>query len=783
MPLISSLSKTVEALAPGVMQGDMAVVSGSAFVPVELNLRGLQAQGAAGVDIVFLVDHSGSMKSDSPYSDPDGERFKCIRTLAREFIVERNAIDRIAIVRFGDGVTVLRPSSPWHTWQEIDTAVGPLITSEPGGGTPMDVGMQKVHELLSAQSSTYRLAILLSDGLPTPDDAEYPQTEIIIKQRVPEARNARILYSTIYLHARESTSPEDNALLAYIARMTDYISQAQLSEPPRYYFRINEASAAAAGYRALFDVLKNRRVPQDVRLVEVLHTRLLVDAESPVSFGGPLVDPLNNVIGTPLAEAIAAFRSTRGLSLTLNELNGWASLRFAVRLDLDSLTPAELDLGFIEIPVNRLEDSSLTWVEPIPGQAGGVTLSAGLPQAKIRFEFGVRVGKTLSGDGNIVRIDIANLAREPIYDFELLECPTGFAERSAVEDDFGFDPVGMLHEHRIIPWFIQQIPEAQRPPPGPLRNQIKAKLRQAHAPLLQLRTVLGPLLGEFSFIDQAYDVDTDKFWRAREGRGLYRLAQRIESKGVAFLQLELSDASFLLQGDAPQALYAHADAVSAKEGDPQPSKYRARGWAEEKEVLPNPKRLQLVPPGLRPDLCLRTALNINQWKEFAALFHGSALSSPTIDPWSLLDSPDIEPWWRHTPQGAVQAGVRVRVLNGGQDVAAGRHLKVQALYLPITGEEAAPPFKPAQSFVGQRNQALPAIPESTSAASGVWVNVPFTSLVLAGASGPNPQPVPADLLGKVKKAIVVVTVEIEPAPGELMLSNNRAVEIAALVCS
>jgi hypothetical protein len=783
VPLIGNLTKTVAAPPPGAMQGEMAVVSGQARVPVELSLLGLQTQGAVGVDIVFLVDHSGSMSPDWPHSDPDGDRFECIRMLAREFMQDRDALDRIAIVLFGGTAPwVVRPEAPWHRWQEVDAAVDDLLDSDPSGGTPMDKGMRQVHALLSSLPSTYRLAILLSDGMPTPDDPDYPQTEIIMTRRVPEARDARILYSTIYLHdPQDSQSPQDNALLAYIARLTDYVSPDPMAEAPRYYFRIADARAAVAAYRALFDVLKNRRVPQDVRLTEVLHPRLRVDAEVPVSFGGPQIDPLANVIGVPLAQAIESFRATQTFSLQLNELNGWAWLRFAVRLDLDSITPAEFEQGFVEIPVNRLPDSRLTWVEPSVGQAGGVAYSATLPQARIRFEFGVRVHKSLSDDGQCVRIELANLAREPLDDFELIECPTGFADLSQADDDFGFDPLGMLYENRVLPWFVQQIPPALRPPPGPARNQLKAKLREAHAPLLTTRPMLGPLLGQFSCSDQPCDVDLDKFWRAREVRGLYRLAQRIEAKGQAYLQLRLADASFLLQGTAPETLYARTDATTRKAGDPQMSVYRARGFAQEKEVLPNPPRMQQVMPGPRPDLCVRTALELAQWKEFGALFRGTAFSSSSIDPRSLLGSPDIEPYWRGA---GAQVGVRVRVLNGGQDVPAGRHVQVRAIYLPITGDDwAAPPYKPMAPLVGHRTMSLPAVPYCDDPdVQGLWVSVPFQGLKVATAAGPGAQATAAQL-AKVKKALVFVAVEVDLAAGERMSVNNRAIEVAPLACT
>jgi hypothetical protein len=781
MSLVSSLSKVVDAQPPGRMDGDVAVVSGNAVVPVKVSVRGLRTDGPVGVDIVFLIDNSGSMKYDWPCSDPDGLRFKCLRSLAEEFVGSRDGLDRLAIVLCaGDSPRVMRPESPWHRWHEIDGLVDQLLTIEPGGATPIDKGMQAAHDLLCSLSSAYRMAILLSDGLPTPDDESYPQTEIIMEHRVPEARAARILYSTIYLHTPDaSASPQDNGLLAYIARLTDYVSQDPYAEEPRFYFRIERASAAADAYRVLFEYLKDRRVPQEVRLREVLSPRLRVDAATPVTFGGPTVDPLGNVINTPLAEAAAAFVDSGEFQLELNELFGPAQLQFGVRLDVNSITPAEFEQGYVELPVNRLPESSVSWIEPVPGQQGGVRCTAALPQATIRFEFGVKVIKTLSPDGSMVRVDVANLAPEPVDWFELVECPSGFANPSSVVDDFGFDPLSMLYEHRIVPWFLAQVPPSLLPPAGPAREQLRTRIRNAHAPLLQMKAALNPLLGQISSRDSPYGVDLRRYWRTRDARGYYRLAKRIEPKGSAVLQFGLSDASFLLAGTAPEALYARADAATLKPGDPQLSVYRAQGWDKEKEVLPNPERFQIAQTARRPDLHLATALRRANWKHFAALFRGLPMSDVT-DPWSLVDSADIEPYWQNAGR---QVGMKVHVRNGGADVEAGVRLHVQAIYLPFTGAEISAPNEILRPVSGSRAVTMPAIPHSADEDDGVWVDVRFRGLYFGSSEAVSVEQAPLEVLGRIKKAMLVAVVEIEAADGEQMTANNCAIEVAPIACT
>ena len=65
MTLIRGLTKVPIPHPPGHMDGYTAVVGGSASVPIELTLEGVVEKQPVGVDIVFLVDNSGSMKPDS----------------------------------------------------------------------------------------------------------------------------------------------------------------------------------------------------------------------------------------------------------------------------------------------------------------------------------------------------------------------------------------------------------------------------------------------------------------------------------------------------------------------------------------------------------------------------------------------------------------------------------------------------------------------------------------------------------------------------------------------
>ena len=214
--------------------------------------------------------------------------------------------------------------------------------------------MVQATQLLAAQNGYYKLVILLSDGDPTPDDQRYPQIDIITDQRVPDAFTKRVMYSTVYLHVPGSPSPADNALLKYIARHTDYITRYHhLSDPPRYYFRVTDSTQVVAAYRGLFNDIGNRSVPQAVHLTEQINGRLLMDPEVQPHFTGDGFERVQNVIGQPLDQSLRQFASSGRFEVHMNELKGEASLSFAVKLDLTTVTDSELAQGYVLLQVDR----------------------------------------------------------------------------------------------------------------------------------------------------------------------------------------------------------------------------------------------------------------------------------------------------------------------------------------------------------------------------------------------------------------------------------------------
>jgi hypothetical protein len=801
MPLInySNLSKKPKPLLPGQLLDyldDTAVVGGSASVPIELHMESYETTGPAGVDIVFLIDNSGSMKYDFPYSDPHGERFKTIKTLSAAFAPMRDLWDRIAIIIFqGNEAILIHSEDPWKRWSEIPAVVDELMQADPGGATPMEVGMKRATDLLAAQNGFYKLVILLSDGEPVPDNEIYPQTNIIIDQRVPEACANRVLYSTVYLRlpVPDNPQPQDSALLKYIALRTDYITRYdRAGDPPKYYFRIEQTAQMLQAYSELFNQISNRRVPQNVRLVEHINPRLLLDSQNPPEFSGNGFDPTQNVIGTHLDQALAQFVETGRFEIKLNELKGEAILRFDVKLDLETVTPQEFQNGYVLLPVDQespesVDPSLLSWLEPQPTPAAGALPSGdlALPQAYIKFELGLQVIKTLEDNGGLVSIKIDNLDQSPVPWFELAEHPSGFINPVNFEDDFGFKPLAMLYEKRILPWFVGLIPPGVLPQSGAQRtrvlNAIRQALRQAHTPFLLLANQLDELLGQFSTFDFPGWANLNTFWCTRDVRGVYRLTESLPGKASRYLHFRVRDASFVKVGNAARLLEMPTDAVNEKQNERglRPlSMYMAESWPESKAV-PNIPRGQCAYPVGRPDLYVRTGLNGEKWRMFAPLFRGRSLGAG-VTPWQFLSSPDITPFWQNQGQNV---GVDVQVHNWGKTAPAGACLSVRTYFLPFTGVSTSPPYSSSPPLVGSATVNLPEIPHQEYDHESFVQHLIFAPLGKLGSAAASPIPVEPAFLQQVRQVLAVTVVEIDPAEGEVMLANNRAIEIVPVSCT
>jgi len=774
-PLIQDIKKITIPDAPGYIeeQADLTVVPGSASVPIELSFEGIHWEGDVGVDIVFLIDHSGSMDQDPPHSDPEKKRFSSILELIDAFEPSRNHLDRIAIILFnGSSASV---EQGWETWVNTRPTVQTLMNSSPGGGTPMEDGMRKANQLLINTDGTYKMVILLSDGDPTPDDLNNPQTTNIMFTLVPEAFNNRILYSTIYLYNPEypEQSPADNSLLTYIADNTDYITTNPQAESPTYYFSIDDTDLIAQRYMELFDSIKDRVVPQDVIVQERINDRLFVDPDSSVSFIGSGIDQTQNILeNTPIEDAYELFRTTKNFKIHLNELDGEAMLKFSVKLDLETITEDEYLNSYVEVDVNELKDSFIKYLQPAGMGSTQVTMPIG-QQRRIKFVLGINVLKEVSADIDQVELKASNLLNQAVEWLEVAECPSGFIDAYDVEEDFEFSPFKMIFDNRVVPWFFKQIfrtlniPDTQN-----LRNEIRNALRDKHKELLKISAELDEYLCQFMFAENP--PGRDDFWRTSNQRGIYKLAHNIPALGDKYIRFRIRDASYLVEDKPNQWLISPVDAVEPKYGPSwftTLSRYTAKGMQYWKQVMPNPDHYQFVTTEHRPDLFTSTCFWKNDILRLRKLFQGETVEGP----WSLLDSEDIGFVRYHSEYPFRKIGISIDIHNAG-GVGASSQLHVRSYFMPFIKEGLEPPYFVSPPFfaTGSSNVEL-----DSHESKSYQINYDKFYFVPEGWSAP--QSVENEFLAKIDNAIVINTVDINPAEGEVMLANNKAIEIVPFI--
>ncbi|MFC1660794.1 VWA domain-containing protein [Gemmatimonadota bacterium] len=800
--MISPLWKLPDPAPPGqILQGAVpptAVVGGVDSVPVELHFQNSPQPVQAGIDIVFLIDHSGSMKQN----DPDNDRFTAIKDLISEFATNRDTLDRIAVLTCSGTNATMEQS--WHSWTDTEDTVQTLLDSPGSGGTPLAIGMKAANDLLIASNGLYKLVILLSDGWPTADDLTDTPVEAITDPGglCEQAFLNRILYSTIYLTVADP--PDDSAFLKYIARATDYITDyPTIAADPQYYFRVTDTSGFLAGYRGLFDYLTQRAsVPQSLILREEVDDRLNIDSAVPVTFSGSGFAENQNVIAfgpeahaqgitatspNALAAALDLFRENRVFEIHLNELDGAVTLRFAVKLNLDAIDPSDYpgDRICIDVDSDPGIQSYIEYLEPT-GVQGSVRVKIPTPQARICFMKGLSVRKAYNPalTGDLVKIECANLDLNPIEWLEIAECPSGFLDVSGIEDDCGFKPFGRLLDHLIIPWFLEHFEHAAREQyphfdtvPRQTLNNIRiaarSALRSTFGPLLPHEDLIDSCLRQFQFVEETPEpAQLDRFWDTVNQRGIYSLVEDFPPLATRTISFRISDASYLKTSVPDQVLSWYVDACFPKWGiNHTMSWYNAVDMQSTAMVLPNPSYHQMVSSNDRPDLFTGTCFFYQDVAKLRELFSGSS----TVQPWKMLNSVDMQPIWE---QNGRVVGLSVKVHNAGGQTASSK-LHARSYILPFTGEEPnldfgqnAYHFNVHPPLIGSGEIDF----NDLESMSTRVLEVHFHRLndMSDGST------VDYAYLQNVQNAIIISIAEIEPAEDELMLGNNKAIEIATL---
>lgn len=812
--LIANIWKKTIPNSPGhIQQGTSpltAIVGGADSVPVEIHFEGIKQQVKVGVDIVFLIDNSGSMAT----TDPQNYRYEAIFGLIDQFeATERNDLDRIAIFTLSGETATSEPESGqgWKKWSEIRGTIEDLISSGASGKTPMADGMKKANLLLKNSNGFFKLAILLSDGAPTNDTyTNTPYAAIVGEDPVPfedglvyEAYSNRILYSTIYL-LRDITvyTPEVNNLLMKIARGTDYITRySSPSANPKYYFCLADISIdeIVNSYLELFGDIMTRAVPQSVILRECIDKKLLIDQDVAITFSGNGFREEQNILRfgteaeaadiTTLEGALEFFKQTRIFEIHLNELHGEATLKFSVKLNLDAINldnyPEPEDHVCIDVDLLPGDESYISYLHPTSG-AGSTRVNFPLPQARICFKKGLFVRKVYhpTVTNNLVKIEFCNLDIHPVEWLEIAEYPSGFLNVNDIQDDFEFKPFRLLFNRIIMPWFFEKTwnwifersPYAEYLQSLPLETQRRVrsaslnKLEEVHEILVNKERYLDPYLCQFSFEEKPpTTTNLNDFWRTTTQRGIYKLTENIPPLSSKILSFSIEDASYLNR-NGTEWLNWHVDALYPKSGITHTmSWYSAEGIQNYQMVTPNPIHTQLASSeNSRPDLFTRSCFYANDVNKLRRLFLGPLPNNP----WEMLDSSSIKAIWE--PEES-KYGVSVKIYNHGGIVGINSLVKITSYFMFFTGEHEFNPnsnyeFEPLPPVFATDERVIHRIyPEDT-----ITYKIYYDRLYQLDV---RDRTININELKQVKYAVMINVVDISPAEDEIMVGNNKAIEI------
>lgn len=714
--MITNFTKTINPISPGeIVVGSIpsrAVVSGSASLPVEIQITGSNNPTVAcGIDIVFCIDNSGSTSG----TDPNKLRFSTIKSLVDEFEPVRNALDRISVILFNGERSELFQS--WGSWSDTRSTVEDLMDMDPGDYTPLAHAMNRANELLIDSGGTYKLVVLLTDGLATPDNySEYPEQSILgtppFDERtslVYKAWYNRIMYSTIFLEPRGTY---DNPLLMEIAKRTDYVTDYEASpDNPEYYFRVTaERNLMLEAYKALISDLSNRGVPQYVEFKEIVNEKLIIDRDAEVSFGGDGVNFEQNVLdfGAPeeldLSEALERFITNRIFKVKLNELNGNAFLRFSVKLNVEYFNQhrTEIPAGDrICIPIDHIDadldrSSYLSFKVANEGASGSMTVLYPVPQAIVCFKKGLSVKKSLleeTKEGNIitkqrVKIEVINNDLKKVKWVQLAEYPTGFATSKAPRDDFNFEPIKLIMEHKIARLFSSKIIKKHLVPRWDPRlqwiihNGVRWGVLGKYMFLSEEKLAIDSYLKQFMFREKPHeDHGVGNFWLTKNQRGLYVLEENFPPLTSRSMEFEIKGASFVKNGDNTLVLPWYADALKPKPGKSSSlSWYDYDGSEDRKGVEPNPDFSQYAKAIPRPDLYIKTCFGENDLNKIFDFYTKNYIYNST---WNMVNSEDIRPV---VDLERNQMGVTAKVHNCGGTAGAGT-IGVTCIFLPLTAKD------------------------------------------------------------------------------------------------
>ena len=151
-------------------------------------------------EIAFVIDDSGSMKSN----DPQDLRLEATKNFV-EILEEK---DKYSIIEFEDSANILQELTSEK--EKVDEAIAKF---ESNGGTNIASGLEKGIEILDTNSDSSRVIVLLTDG---EDSGLNSKREELIKK----AKDKDIIIFTIFLNTGNNTNQNNTVDIEKIAKDT-----------------------------------------------------------------------------------------------------------------------------------------------------------------------------------------------------------------------------------------------------------------------------------------------------------------------------------------------------------------------------------------------------------------------------------------------------------------------------------------------------------------------------------------------------------------------------------
>jgi hypothetical protein len=780
--LINFIDKSITSESPISMADNIPKVYSTDSVTVKMKFKGhIDHDVKAGIDLIFLIDQSGSEKR----TDPDDWRLTSIRNMANRYRNQRDDIDFVSILTFsGDMENELinecvRSYLNRGRWSDVSSALEDI--PDPEGLTPTQWGIERANNLLENSDRVYKIVILLSDGLPQPETERTPQLTMIMNDLSDDAIENRIIYSTVYVTLQElinsGVMQTEMGWMKYISEKTNYIYR---EDPDHFYIEVfDDMTGIEEAYDVLFEQLQNRRAPQEVTIYEKINEKLKVDLEKPVTFTpnhSHLVDY------NELERAIDTFKETGTFSLNLKELSEVAELTFSVILDRSSLSDQELlpnysgpywttffdEEGHLigRAKVDH-ESSYISYLKPAfdsNGDPTGATESVSIPccgeligihQASIDYLLGFNITKSLNQSQNKVTLKIDNSTPETLKWYWIKEWPSQYFDVRQIVDNIGFNPFKMICDNLIK---IDQFPEIS------IRNYGKPLTMQRKT----FEQNFNNYLNTFTF--HVGDVEGPiERWTPKRASGLFRMGQQLASMENKIIQFSIHPSSFLFDNNA--STIQTGSMVDYMVKDRHASSFKSNNQ-ELRYITQNPICNYFISAGNGPDLRISNCFSPDKISKFYESIRRPYQLIPIrrSAPWRNLDSKDINFLGiQNSFSRNYRSNMFVSVYNDG-DIVAESSMMAMTFVLPVIEIDGKKHW--SVPFFAEQRKSISIPPNSKKS-----IGFRYRKYKTVDPKLRRDIEIGRDQIRAIVDYIAINIVDIAKAENETYNDNNRAIEI------